>query len=93
MYLVEVHLPSSLGLSMLRVKGGADLGEDFLRDPLLLLTYGEGLLPPHKLLLSREEQLLHLLNCRRRRHHRGRARRRRGRGLPRANVNKSATHR
>jgi hypothetical protein len=94
MYLVKVLLPSSLGLILLRIKGGADLGDDFLRDPHFLFPCGKGFLSPCKLFLSREEQLLHLLNCHRRRHRCGRARRRwwRGRGPPRANVDKSATH-
>jgi hypothetical protein len=77
LYLVEVLLPSSLGLGPLRVKGGADLGEGFLRDPRLLFPCDKGFLPPCKLLPSHEERLLHLLNHRHRRHCHGRARRRR----------------
>jgi hypothetical protein len=73
LYLVEALLSSCLVLGPLRIKGGADLGEGFLRDPRLLFPCGEGFLPLRKLLLSHEEQLQHLLN----RHHRGRARRRR----------------
>jgi hypothetical protein len=76
LYLVKVLLPSSLGLGPLRVKGGADLGEGFLRDPRFLFPRGNGFLPPRKLLLSREEQLLHLLNHRHHMRRRGRARRR-----------------
>jgi hypothetical protein len=65
LYLPKVLLPSSLRLSPLRIKSGVDLGEGFL--------------PPRKLLLSREEQLLHFLDGHYRRHYRGMARRR---GLP-----------
>jgi hypothetical protein len=74
LYLVKVLPPSSLSLGPLRVKGGADLGEGFLRDPRFPFPRGESFLPPRKLLLSREEQLLHLLNGCRHRHRHGRAR-------------------
>jgi hypothetical protein len=89
LYIVKVLLPSSLGQGPLHVKGGADLCEGFLGDPCFLFPHDEGLLPPRTLLLSHEDQLLHLLN--RRRHGRAR-RRRRWRGLCRVNVDKSAMH-
>jgi hypothetical protein len=95
MYLVKVLLPGSLSLGPLRIKGGTDLGKGFLRDPCFLFPHDKGFLPPRKFLLSREEQLLHLLNHHRRMRCRGRARRRRwwrGRGLHRVNADKSATH-
>jgi hypothetical protein len=79
LYLVKVLPPSSLSLGPLRVKGGADLGEGFLRDPHFPFPRGESFLPPRKLLLSREEQLLHFLDGHHRRRYRGMARRR---GLP-----------
>jgi hypothetical protein len=95
LYLVQVLLPSSLGLGLLRVKGGADLGEGFLKDPCFLFPRGKGFLPPCKLLLSHEERLLHFLNGGQSRSRHGRARRRRwhrGRGLHRVNMDKSAMH-
>jgi hypothetical protein len=76
LYLVAVLLPSSLGLGPLRIMGGTDLGEGFLRDPFLLLPHHKGFFSPRKLLLSCEEQLLHLLNS----------------YQPRVNVDKTAMH-
>jgi hypothetical protein len=55
LHLVKVLLPSSLGLGLLRVKGGTDLGEGFLGDPLFLFPRGMGFLPSGKLLLSCKE--------------------------------------
>jgi hypothetical protein len=52
LYPVAVLLLSSLSLGPLRIKGGTDLGEGFLRDLRLLFPHGEGFLPPHNLLLS-----------------------------------------
>jgi hypothetical protein len=77
LYLVKVLPLSSLSLGLLRVKHGADLGEGFLGDPSFLFPRGEGFLHPCKLLLLREEQLLHLLNYHRHRHYSSRVRRRR----------------
>jgi hypothetical protein len=54
LYLVEVFLPSSLDLSPLRIKGGANLGEGFLGHPRLLFPRGEGFLPLRNLLLHEE---------------------------------------
>jgi hypothetical protein len=73
--LVEVLFPSSLCLGPLCVEVSADLGKGSLRNPHLLFPRGEGLLPPHKLPLSCEEQFLQVLNHRYSRHSCGRARR------------------
>jgi hypothetical protein len=65
LYLVKVLLPSSLSLGPLHVKGDADLDEGFLIGPRFLFPHDEGFLPSRKLILSREEQLLYLLNSHR----------------------------
>jgi hypothetical protein len=59
LYLVKVLLPSSLGLGPLRVKGGAELDEGLLGDPLLLLTHSEGFLLSCEFPLSCKEPLNH----------------------------------
>jgi hypothetical protein len=71
-HLVKVLFLSSLGLGLLCIEVGTDLGKGFLCNPRLLLPCGECLLPSRELLLPREEQILQLLNhCHRWRRHGG----------------------
>jgi hypothetical protein len=58
MYLVKVPLLSSLGLGLLCVKGGANIGKGFLENPCLRFPRSEGLLPLCELLFLVTEQFL-----------------------------------
>jgi hypothetical protein len=54
-HLVEVLFLCSLGLGLLCIEVGTDLGEGFLRNTCLVFPHGERLLLLRELLLSREE--------------------------------------